>query len=236
MERSPDRAQRDSVPLSAPMFRGVTCPTATAPARPSTSGIAAGRRTAPETGSCRRSQADADLAGRIDWGMVGVDSASFRAHQAGGPAGAAIGAPDRLPLRPLPRPDTATGRMPGAARPGRPPASYARLKLSPPARVHGVVDSGTLLARVHRDGVTGVGCLAVRGGRHDGCREQDRGGRQAEPEASAGTSAGHGSSDSWRRTAPVRVDEGVVARRKGQPAGHAPPSKGATRLPTDCER
>ncbi|MFJ4313500.1 transposase [Streptomyces anulatus] len=79
-------------------------------------------------------QADADLAGRIDWGMVGVDSASFRAHQAGGPAGAAIGAPDRLPLRPLPRPDPATGRMPGAARPGRPPASYARLKLSPPAR------------------------------------------------------------------------------------------------------
>lgn len=45
--------------------------------RPSMNGIAAGRR----TGLLQAVQAEADLAGRIDWSMVGVDSTSCRAHQ-----------------------------------------------------------------------------------------------------------------------------------------------------------
>jgi len=44
--------------------------------KPSMNGIGAGRRTARGTGSH-----DADLAGRIDWSMVSVDSTSCRAHQ-----------------------------------------------------------------------------------------------------------------------------------------------------------
>lgn len=70
-------------------------------------GIAAGRRTAPGTASCRRSQADADLAGRIDWGMVGVDFTSCRAHQHA--AGARKARP-RVPKE---------GRRPGTTAPMR---------------------------------------------------------------------------------------------------------------------
>ncbi|GGY76603.1 transposase [Streptomyces anulatus] len=52
-------------------------------------------------------QADADLAGRIDWGMVGVDSTSCRAHQHA--AGARKARP-RVPKK---------GRRPGTIAPMR---------------------------------------------------------------------------------------------------------------------
>jgi hypothetical protein len=54
-------------------------------------------------------QADADLAGRVDWGMVGVDSTSCRAHQHS--AGAHKTKP-RVPKRGR-RPDEGLGRSRG---------------------------------------------------------------------------------------------------------------------------
>ncbi|MEU9709561.1 IS5 family transposase [Streptomyces sp. NPDC059164] len=59
-------------------------------------------------------QADADLAGRVDWGMVGVDSASCRAHQHA--AGARKAGPRIPKKRTTPRhhrPDEGLGRSRG---------------------------------------------------------------------------------------------------------------------------
>ncbi|MFJ4343666.1 IS5 family transposase [Streptomyces sp. NPDC088915] len=59
-------------------------------------------------------QADADLAGRIDWGMVGVDSTSCRAHQhAGGARKAKPWVPKKRSTPRHHRPDEGLGRSRG---------------------------------------------------------------------------------------------------------------------------